>query len=325
MHMRILLAALVANLIACAADEPPVGYPTGLGTPTDPLPSVGGYAVQSRVVVALGIADVDNAIAQLQAFSQHGGTTLLAQGASSPAGQALAALPTALRSKLDGWIDLELDKQKLGTVTARQAVGDIAMMAQTVVTAFVIESSLTISPTGAQHSLQDLNFRPASLDVVIPIGGLMADEIMQHPTAEVGMGGALAVGDQHFKLALGSHAWQALNLAVETNYGGDLSLVQHLNCDAIAQAVAARCVSGVCVGHASDLQALCQQGVTTLVDRLRDGLAPVVLDVHFADGTGHLVDADHNGVAEQIVGTWDAETNDGLGARATSIAFTAFD
>lgn len=324
--MRIVLAVVVANLIACAADEPPVGYPAGLGTPTDPLPSGGVYSVESHVVMSFGSADVDSAIAQLLAFSQHGGTTLLAQSAGTPARQALDALPTALRSKLEGWIDLELDKQKLGTVTARQAIGDISTMAQTVVNEFVLESTLTITPTGAVHSLHDLNFKPASLDVVIPIGGLMADEIMQRPTSEVGEGGALALGNEQFKLALGSHAWQGINLAVETKYGGDLSIVRQLDCNAVAQSVAARCVSaGSCVGHASDILAVCQQGVATLVDRLRDGLAPIVLEtLRFVHGTARLVDDNRDGVAEKIVGTWDAETDVGMGVSTMQIAFTAF-
>jgi hypothetical protein len=323
--MRIVLAVALTNLIACAADEPPAGYPVGLGTPANPLPGRDVYAVQSRVVISLGAANVDSAIAQLQAFSQHGGTTLIAQSATTASAQVLAALPTALRSKLDGWIDLELDKQKLGTLTARQAVGDIATMAHTVVSEFVIESSLTISPTGAQHSLRDLDFRPAGADIIIPIGGLMADQIMQKPTAEIGEGGALALGEHRFKLALGSHTWHGLNLAVETKYGGDLSIVEHLDCDAVAQSVAARCVSGVCVGHASDILAVCQQGVTNLVDHLRDQLSPIVLDAHLVSGTAHLVDGDQNGVAEQIVGTWDAETDAGTGVHAAQISFTAFE
>jgi len=318
--MRIVLAVVVANLIGCTAEEPPVGYPAG----TDPLPSEGGYMVESHVVMSFGSADVDTAIAQLQAFSLHGGTTLLAQSKGTASGQALDALPTTLRSKLDGWIDVELDKQLLGTVTARQAIGDISMMAQTVVNEFVLESSLTITPTGAVHSLHDLNFKPDSLDVVIPIGGLTADQIDQKPTSEVGAGGTLALGDEHFKLALGSHAWQGINLGVATKYGGDLSIVQNLDCNAVAQSVAARCVSGSCVGHASDILAVCQLGVTTLVDHLRDGLAPIVLEsLRFADGTAHLVDDNRDGVAEKIVGTWDAEADLGMGASPMQIAFTA--
>ncbi|HET9990029.1 MAG TPA: hypothetical protein VFQ65_15970, partial [Kofleriaceae bacterium] len=84
-RMRIVLAGVVANLIACTADQPPAGYPAGL----DPLPAVDGYTVESHVVIALGAADVDSAIAQLTAFSQHGGTTLLAQSADTPSGQLL--------------------------------------------------------------------------------------------------------------------------------------------------------------------------------------------------------------------------------------------
>jgi hypothetical protein len=326
-NMRTFLAIVVASLVGCAAeDAPPVGYPEGLGTPTDPLPGYEAYWVRSHVVLSLGNTQVDQAIAQLQAFSQHGGTTLLAQSAGTPARQALDSLPTNLRANLDAWIDVELDKQKLGTVPARQAVGDIATMAHTVVTEFDLESSLTITPTGAQHSLSDINFRPSALDVIVPIGGLSADKLDQRPTSQVAAGGALTVGDHHFALALGSHAWQGLGLGVEAKYGGDLSIVQHLDCNAVAQSVAARCMSGSCVGHASDISAICRQGTTALVDHLRDALAPIVLDtLRFTHGTAHLVDDNGDGVADHIMGTWDGETSVGAGMHAIQVAFTAKD
>lgn len=320
-RMRIVLAAVVAALIGCTAEQAPVGYPAGLA----PLPSLDGYTVESRVVVALGAADVDGAIAQLQAFSLHGGTTLLAQSADTPAGQVLAAIPSTLRAKLDGWIDTELDKQKLGTATARQAVGDIAVMAQSVTTGFMLESSLTITPTGASHTLQDLNFQPDSMDVVVPIGGLMADKLEQQTTATVSEGGAVVLGDQRFGLALGSHAWQGLGLAVQAKYGVELTAVQQIDCNAVAQAVAARCISSTCVGHASDLVTICQQGMTGLVDRMRDSLTPITLStLRFVDGNAKLIDDNRDGVAEKLSGTWDVQIDVGAGAHTSQSAFTGF-
>ena len=56
------------------------------------------------------------------------------------------------------------------------------------------------------------------------------------------------------------------------------------------------------------------------------GLAPIVLDsLRFTHGTATLVDDDHNGVAEKIQGTWDAQVDLGAGASAMQIAFTAFE
>jgi hypothetical protein len=322
---RLPLAVLLTSLVACAAEEPPPGYPMGLGTPTDPVPGPYPYLVRSRVAVPLGEPTVTGAIADLAAFSQHGGTTLLAQGEGTPSALALNALPSALRSKLEGWIDTELDKQKLGGMAARQSVGQIATMAQTVVDNYIVESTLTISPAGAVHQFVDLTFQPLSIDVVVPIGGLMADTLVAKPTATVGAAGALQLGDQHFGLAFGSHAWQALNLAANQMFGGDVTIIQQVDCNAIAQAVAARCISGSCVGHASDLATVCKNGLTTLVDQLRDALAPIELHtLRFTSGTGHLLDDDHDGIADRIgEGTWQTETDTGAGVHAAQVTFTA--
>jgi hypothetical protein len=319
--------ALVIMLAAGCATEDAPGYPTNLGTPESPIPGTDAYAVTSRIAIPLGMPDVATAIADLRAFSQHGGQVLLAQSTGTPARQALDALPTSLRNSLDGWIDTELDKLKIQTVTVRQATAQIATIAESVTSEFTLESWLTISSTGATHSFRDLNFTPASLDIIIPIGGLDADKISQHPTATVAKGGALELGDQKFGLAYGSHAWQAINLATNVLYGGNLTVLQDINCEAVAQKVAARCVSGTCVGHTAELFNVCQQGMRSLVDHLRDALAPIEMTtLRLVHGTGKLVDSTGDGIADSIAGgTWEAETDVGAGLRKTAVAFTAQD
>ena len=300
----------------------------GLGTPGSPLPGDGAYVVKSRFAIPLGVPDVATAIGDLRAFSQHGGQVLLDRSTGTAARQALDALPTSLKTNLASWIDLELDKLKIGTVTVRQAAAQVATIADSVTTEFTLESSLTISPTGATHALRDLNFTPASLDVVIPIGGLAADKITQHTTATVGEAGALELGDQKFALGFGNHAWHAINLATTRLYGGDTTILSSINCDAVAQKVAARCVSGTCVGHTAELLAVCQQGMTSLVDRLREELAPIELDTfRLVRGSATLVDkVGIDGIADIITnGTWQTETDAGMGVRTTQVTFTALD
>lgn len=321
------IAAAAALAAGCATDDAPAGYHDGLGTPESPVPGEGSYNVTTRVALPLGATGVTASIADLRAFSEHGGHTLLALGTGTPAGQALAALPTSLKNGLEGWMDTELDKLKIGTATVRQAAGQVATFADTVTSTFTLESSLSVTPTGATHSLRDLNFTPASLDIIIPIGGFDADKITQHTTATVGDAGALELGDQKFGLAFGAHAWQAINLATTQMYGGDLSALQNINCDTVAQKVAARCVSGTCVGHIAELVDVCQRGMQSLVDHLRDELAPIDMTTfRFTRGDGHLVDHDGDGIADEIAGgAWQLESDAGTGTRTTSIAFTAFD
>lgn len=323
MH-RLLLVVLLTS--ACADEAPPPGYPADLGTQANPVPGPYPYLVRSRVAVPLGNAAVTGALADLAAFSQHGGTALLAQNVGTPSANALNALPTSLRSKLEGWIDVELDKQKIGTMTARQAVGQIATMGQTIVDNYIVESTLTISPAGTSvHQFTDLTFQPLSMDVIVAIGGLHADTLLAKPSATVAAAGALSLGDQKFGLAFGSHAWQALDLATNQMFGGGMAMIEQLDCAAVANAVAARCVSSSCVGHASDIANVCKNGLTTLVGSLQDSLAPIELDsLRFASGTAKLVDDNGDGIADRMVdGAWQTEADAGAGVHTGSTTFTA--
>src|SRR5690606_7179413 len=103
---------------------------------------------------------------------------------------------------------------------------------------------------------------PAGIDVRIPIGGLAADVLTQMPTVAVGEGGAFTLGDQRFGLEYGEYAWQGINLGVEAVFGGDIrtSLGTLINCGALAKSIAQKCALGVCVGHETELNAICEGG-----------------------------------------------------------------
>jgi len=326
--MRTCLALAVVGILhvtACADAPLPPAYEAGLGTPESPVPGADAYAVRSRVRVPLDLPDVTAAIAELRAFAGGGGATLLAETSGTPSAQVLSSLPASLKTNLPAWIDTELDKQKITTMTARQAVGRVGDMAQTIVDGFVVDSSLSITPSGASHTVTGLTFEPASLQIVVPVGGLVADKLDQDLDATVGESGALELGDHTFGLAFGSHAWQGINLASQTTFGGDLSVIESLNCDSLAQSVAARCVSGSCVGHASDIATVCRGGLASLVERLRDALAPVEMTtLRLASGSAHLVDDNGDGLADRIIeGTWHLEADAGAGIHTAQVSFTA--
>ncbi len=321
----ILLALVITG---CAIDEQPEGYGADLGTSENPVPMDDSYAVQTRVVLAHELPQVSAAIAKLTELSQAPARALLAPTGTMPAW--VSTLSSTLRTNLESYVNVELDKVKVGTRTLRQATGEIATITQTVMTTFTIESSLSITPTSVVHSLMGLNFTPANVDIVIPIGGLKADGILQRPAASVGTGGALTIGEQRFSLAFGNHAWQALNLASTNLLGDDVSLIASVDCGAVGRAVAARCLSSApttCVGHASEIENACKSQLSALVEDLRAQVTRVqIADVHLARGTARLVDDGGDGIADRIVdGTWDAETDVGQGARKTTATFVAFD
>lgn len=325
--MKPLLLAALATLAACATEEPvDAAWDDTLGTPNSPVPEDDSYAVVTRLQIGFAPSQLDGALADVRAFAQNPARALLAQG-GAPVQALLGVLPMALKDRLEAWLNTELDKAKISGKTLRQFAGDVATITETVLTQFTIESSLTITPAGVTHTLTGLNFRPLGVDIIVPVGGLKADTLMQNTTGTVAEYGALTLGEQRFSLAFGAHAWQGINLATESLFGGDLgaALVGGLDCRTVAQTVASKCYSGVCVGHTTELQAICEAGIDSLVDKLAARVPGFKLDAFsFTHGTGRLVDDNRNGVAERITdGAWDVRVDTGTGVRTIPGTFVA--
>jgi hypothetical protein len=252
---------------------------------------------------------------------------LLAAAKPTAVQQFRASLSTTLNNQLEGWINIEIDKARIATKTMRQVATDIVGITQSTVTSFYLSSALSMTPGKTTHMLAGLNFRPASLDIVVPLGGLVADVLMQKPTVTVAEAGALTIGAHKFGIAFGDHAWSGINLAMTTLYGSGVqtTMTTGVNCSAIATAVAARCLSGACVGNSGLLRELCDDGTLGLVKSLRDPVTALHLDLfRFVAGTARLVDETHDGLADRIVdGTWTAEMSFGSGVHETSVTFTA--
>jgi hypothetical protein len=328
---RLLAAVLVTSVAACAVDEEPQTYGDGLGTPENPIPEDGlAYEVKSKIdftvngVVPQQVAD---ASAVLRSFSQNPASTLLSKADQTAVQQLKSALSSTLAGSLEGWINTEIDKARIATKTMRQYASDLAAITDASLTRFTLESTLTMTPTKATHRLANLSFKPLSYDIVVLIGGMAADVLTQFPSLTVGQAGALQLGDQHFGLAFGHHAWSGIELSSTTIFGSGVqaTFVTGLNCATLAKNVAARCLSSSCVGHETQLKAICDAGTTALVDQLRTRVAAVDLDVfRFIAGSARLMDDNGDGLADRIIeGNWDAEINLGLGLRKAPATFAA--
>jgi hypothetical protein len=323
------LFALLLAISACTTEMPEeVGYGSDFGTPESPVPQEQPYAVTTKIDLGFGATRVAETTADMKAFAQNPAKTLLAQG--GPALQSLlTALPSSLEDRLEGWLNTEIDKARIAGKTLREFAAEVAASTETSLTQFSLESSLEITPTGATHTLSGLNFRPSGLDIIIPVGGLKADSLSQTTTATLGTYGAVTLGTQRFGLGFGAHVWHGINLASETLYGGDVevTLAQTLNCRAIAQALATKCLNGVCVGHASDVEGICTAAAGLIVDELAERIAGFqIASFQLVHGTGRLVDNDRNGVGEEIAdGTWTADVDVGYGSRTITASFTALD
>jgi hypothetical protein len=322
------LATLVAlHLGACATETEPPSYGEGLGTHENPIPRDDvWYAVGSQVGTD-GVpipAAVTAATAHLRAFSAKPADTLLAIASSASSvdlAKLYAELPLTLTSRLRGWIDIEIDKVKVAAVPMRTYASEVAGFAETALTRYTVDSELSFTPLQTDHSLRALRFRLAGLDVVVPIGGLKADAIGQTPAVAVAELGVVTFGDHSFGLAFGSHAWHAVNLASTQQYQADVvtALTHSINCQLLGQTVAARCYSGVCVGHQAQLTAVCEKSLQQLASELSTNVTAQSYDeLHIVSGTARLLDSTNDGLAERIEGTWDVEI-----PASSTVKFTA--
>lgn len=325
--MRGMAAVLLTSVVACAAEPAPETFGEGLGTPENPIPDEEQtYDVTTRVELA-ATPQVQDAIASLKAFSTNPARTLLSMADQTAVQQLKSQLGTTLSNNLETWINTEIDKVRISTKTLRQVSTDLATVAETTLTKFYLDSQIVMTPALTTHSLVGLNFRPLTVDIVVLIGGMTADKLTQKPALAVAPGGAITLGEQKFGLAYGDHAWSGINLASTTLFGSNVqaTFATGISCAKLADAIAAKCVSGSCVGHASQLSSICEGGSTAIVEQLHDRISGVELELfRFVAGNARLVDENGDGLADRILeGSWDAELNLGSGVVKPAATFEA--
>ncbi len=303
------------------------------GTQQNPVPYKSGpYTVETSVdftVEAILPPQIEIAVQFLRLFSMNPARALfdLAEMKGVPAvGVIRSVLPSVLEDQLEGWINDEIAKVKIDGKPVTEYAGDLAKLAEIALSEFTVESSLAIDGTKTTHTLTALDLRPTGIDVRLPISGLAGDLLTQNPTLTVSEGGGIGFSEQHFGLNYGEYAWQGLNLASTKLFGGDIrtTLGKAVNCAGLAKTIANKCVLTVCVGHETELAAICNGGVDALVDFSHDRLAALRLDVfHLASGAARMIDDDGDGYGDRIVdGTWQSELNLGLGLRKAPATFT---
>ena len=331
--MRIVAASLfLISCVAPADDNDPAdpADPTG---PTQPQPqpqpepprATGHYKMRSDVDVTVDAVLPEQAhdmVVVFRDFSINPTQTLLdvAEDAGVPAvGTIRDDLPDYLEDKLEGWINAEIAKVKLGGVPITQIAGNIAALAESVLTRFAIDSDLTIDGSVATHRLKAIDFAPAGLDTKFDVGGL-PNEIVSATTSCSSQEGTLTLGDHRYSIAYGQYVWQALERDMTAQYGGTIrtKLGEAMNCPAIAHVVASKCVWGVCVGHQAELTTICERGLDEVVARVQAKVDALRFDaIRFATGTATIAP---DGLE---LGVWTAEINAGVGLRGVPATFSA--
>ena len=331
--------SLLSIAPACVIVPPEGGSDPGDDTvdpaPTPaPAPSTARGAYQVRSMFDITAAAVlpqpaYELVETLGDFSTAPAHTLidLAADAGVPAVSELrAALPDSLESRLEGWIDERIEAVKINGVPVTQVAGNIAALGELALTRFAIDSTLDVRTDGhAGHRLARLDFTPAGLDVQVPVGALPGDIVAADITATVSRG-VLKLGGHAFGLPYGHYAWQALEAGVTAQYGAGVRalLGAAVNCPAVADSVASKCVLGVCVGHRAQLLEICERGLDEVVDRAQDQFEAQRFDAIRLDaGTATIAAPSADGIATRIDGgIWAAQIDAGLGLRRAPATFT---
>jgi len=342
--MRIAIASLL--LVGCIApgtgssdddgDEFGGGSGSGSGSGSgieQPAPVASGtYQVRSDIdltVEALLPEPVENVVVTLRDFQANPAATLfdLAEAAGVPAVETIRdALPAYVEDKLEGWINDQIANVTFNGVPVTGIAAEVVALAETTLTHFAIDSELTIAGGTATHTLTGPDFPPARLDAKPPFAPAFG-EITSATTTYSSNKTTATIGDHGYAIAYGEYAWRALETGFVATYGMNPrdALLAAVNCGGLATTISQKCVYGYCVGHKTELKAICERGVEEVIDRAHAKFAEQRFDlVHFAAGNATLVDSDHNLVAEKLgSGVWDAEINAGMGLRHVPATFTA--
>jgi hypothetical protein len=315
MRLRLLSAALL-TLAACDS--------AANGTDEAPVALAASYRLATTIDLPASAAlpaDLAAALDLLRGLRDAPGETIfdLAGQAGVPAVDELRdALPGALESRVEGWVDDQVRAALAADPELAAALDLVVDAADTVLAEIHLASELS----GGQHRLITIGFDVAGTAATFPVDGLPLTTV---PASLQVTGGALAVGDHAFGLPVGDLAYRAFSAEVERRAGTDVRgvLADAIDCPAVAAAVADQCVLGACVGHEDDLLAVCAEGIDYLVAELAARFAEANLDVlRLERGSAPLLDADGDGIAEQLgAGTWAASIDVGAGLRPAPASF----
>lgn len=318
-----LLAGCAAPAISDSEDGEDVPPATSVSVVAD-----GTYRVRSTIDVTVEAVlpePAEELVVTLRDFSVHPGHTLvdLADQAGVPAVSELRALlPDVLEGRLDGWLDDEIAKLRIGGVPVTHLAGDAAAITESALTQLELDSELRIDGARATHRLTAIDLAPAGLDA-----RLAFDVEISAAVSAASHAGSFSIGDHRFGLAYGEYVWRATDAAIARRFGGGIraALGSAVDCPGLAQAIAGKCVLGVCVGHASQLDELCERGLDEVVGIAHDKVADLRFDaLHLAAGRAQLADTSGDGIADALIGgVWTAEINAGFGLRPVPATFTA--
>jgi hypothetical protein len=312
-------------------DDPPPPPPPA------PLATDGTYQLESELDIqaaALLPQTAYDAVETIRGLRDMPGQTLfdLAEAAGVPAvGTLRDALPWALESRLYGWIDSQLASYTHGDGPIATAIDLVLTLAETSIAELRLQSELTLDGGAATHRLDTIVFAFEGHEVSQELAGFSTVlDLEETPAATCSPDGTEArvtLGAHSFGIPYGELALAALDDVLVAEFGTDLrgTLGLLVDCPSLAADVADRCYLGVCVGHESELLAICEGALDYVADEIRERVGAVRFDAISLDaGTARMIDgAPADRVADQLTGgVWTARIDAGMGPRSAPGTFT---
>lgn len=327
---------------------PDVPMPSDAGLPSNDTagaPSIllsGAFAVRSPFDISASAAapgPVRDALNLVHAFAVDPGAAILdyADQAGVTAASALrAALPSALMSRLTGWMNTYIKSAGRNGVVPYDRLVWLDDTVRGLLLYWTLESRLALPvPAPGTHLARALVFAdPSGSPLSYPV-----DPALLTPATNVvavlawpgGMSPALVtISDHAFALPFGRYALPALDAILLARYGTpdvNAYLADSVGCAGLADYVASQCVSIVCVGHESDLTDLCAGGLAEGARQIEAQILGIDFKaIRFVQGMATAVGAEPENPQKTTAlqnGTWTVTVDFGSGAQPANATFSA--
>lgn len=298
----------------------PDGVPVGEDGKPIPPKLDGRYELSNQIdLTTTGVFpdQVSAILKDLSSFKEHPTQTMvdLLNAAHVPVvSDVLNVIPSLIRDQVFGFMDDHLVKQLYKNVPFAENVTSMLDDLGSLATQFEIVSSLDVPPVDAignatgTHVLTGVAYAWDNTRHVVDAPSVLVQlesksvKVNAVPLEKLNAQletGRLQIEDHTFSVPIGSFAVFAADLLAQDKLGAkDLrdGVAKFVDCHALGQAVANECVgvgpAHVCVGHASDIEKLCNAGLDILVSTLKDGIKKLDIPVlHLKSGTAKMWDA----------------------------------
>jgi hypothetical protein len=298
----------------------PDGVPVGPDGKPLPPKLDGRYELSNQIdLTTTGVlpGQVAEVLKDLSNFEEHPTQTMvdLLNAAHVPVvSDVLNAIPSVIRDQLFGFMDDHLVKSLFQNVPFAQSVATMLDDLGSLATKFEIVSSLDIPPTDAignaqgTHALTGVAYTWGDKRHVIDGPSVLVQlesksvKVNAVPLEKLNSQietGRLSIDDHSFAVPIGSFAVFAADTLAQDKLGAkDLrdGIGKFVDCHGIGQAVATKCIgvgpAQVCVGHAAEVEKLCNAGLDILVSTLEDRVKALDIPaLHLKSGTAKMWDA----------------------------------